>query len=152
MSYATILGDIATLLGEVSGVGVVHDYSRFTLDWKKYITLFQDTDKKIRGWEISRGKVAEKKSGAYLRVHDIILRGHLQLEDANASDKTFQQTIDDVCAQFREQPEKAYWWYANAMSPDMAPCQVTANDIRLFGDVLCHIAEIHLSVTERIIP
>jgi len=153
-TYFDILADIIAKLGEIAGVGKIHDHQRQIYDQAKYIAAFKDSDGRIRGWEVTRGPVTEHNRGPFFRHHRFILRGHLGLEDAAATDKPWQALIDTICAKFRNADPAdltAAWGYYNGDSGEEAPCQVPVNDQRVFGQVLCHYAEIHLSVTERIV-
>ncbi|MCF6265233.1 MAG: hypothetical protein L3J57_01655 [Desulfuromusa sp.] len=152
-NYLEIRNHIKTILTTL-GCGKVHGYARLILDWSKYIKAFQDVDGKIRGWEISRKTIREHQDGAFFRYSLFILRGHLGVQDAVASDEEWQVLIDDVCEAFRQPtpPANAIWWYGNGDNPKESPAQVVDNDPRVFGNVLCHYAEIHLTVTERIVP
>ncbi len=153
--YLEIRDHINSILDAVEGVGITHGRARLAIDWAKYILLFRFAAKnQIRGWEITRGSVREHLRGAYFRHHSFVLRGHLSFNDEGASDEEWQPLLDEICAAFRnvQAPGAATWWYGNGDQPSEAPPQVLINDIRIFGSVLCHHAEIHISVTERIVP
>lgn len=154
-NYLAILADIKAKLEAVPDRGVVHDYSRLTVDWGKYIERFKDaTSGRIKGWEITRVAVPEHLRGAFHRHHRFVLRGFLGLQDAAATDKIFQQLIEEICSAFRkaEPPVGSSWLYRNGDAPDESCVQVPLIDERAFGSVLCHYCEIQLSVTERINP
>ncbi|WP_298434577.1 hypothetical protein [Geobacter sp.] len=150
--YAAILADIKTILAAVPGVGTVHDYERQSADWSNFIGLFKDPGTgKILGWEITRRAAAEHQAGVYLRHHQFVLKGYMGLQDAAGSSKVFQALCEEVCAMFRNAPAGAGWEYRNGDEPDRAPAQIEIINDRMFGGVLCHCAEIALSVTERIV-
>lgn len=151
--YAAILADIKTRLEAVPGVGQVHDYERQTADWAKFIELFKDpATGKILGWEITRRAATEHHDGVWFRHHQFVLKGYMGLQDATASSKTFQTLCEEVCAAFRDAPPGDGWEYRNGDKADRAPAQIEAINDRMFGGPLCHVAEIALSVTERIVP
>lgn len=151
--YLEIVGAIKAVLTALE-CGKVHTYARITTNWSKYIEFFRDTDKTIRGWEITRAEVPESLKGAYFRHHRMVLRGHLGIQDEKESDLEWQVLLDDICEAFRAEVPTASrtWLYGNGTNPSEAPAQIRVNDQRLFGSVLCHYAEVHLTVTERIIP
>lgn len=150
--YAAIVADIKTILTAVPGVGVVHEYERQAVDWGKFIELFRyPVTGKILGWEITRRATTEHQAGVWLRHHQFVLKGYLGLQDAAASSLAFQSLCEEVCAAFRTAPAGAGWEYRNGDEPDRAPAQIESINDRMFGSVLCHAAEIALSVTERIV-
>ena len=150
--YAAILADIKAILTAVPGVGMVHDYERQCADMARFIEFFQDpSTKKILGWEITRRAATEHQAGVYLRHHQIVLKGYMGLQDATGSSKVFQALCEEVCAAFRTAPDGAGWEYRNGDEADRSPAQIESINDRMFGAVLCHAAEIALSVTERIV-
>lgn len=155
--YLEILADVKAKMESVSGIGKVHDYERWNADDAAFIELFAYTPtggaKQIRGWEISRAGFSEHKAGAFFRHHKFRLRGFMGLKDADATDKTFQTLVEDVSEKFRvaEGPQGATWQYRDGDSPENSPIQGGAIEIRMFGNILCHVTELTLSVTERIV-
>jgi hypothetical protein len=77
----------------------------------------------------------------------------MALHDAAATDKTFQVLVDDACEKFRNAaaPAGSCWFYLDGDKPDQSPVQVEVIDLRMFGGVLCHHADIMLAVMERIV-
>jgi len=155
-TYLSILADVKAKIESVTDVGMVYDYYRWNNDLGAFIALFSFTptggSKQIRGWEITRVSVREHQDGAFFRHHDFQVEGYMSLSDADASDKTFQVLVDDVCAAFRTAADGPTWYYLNGDDPRLSPAQVEVIDVRMFGNVLCHHARIRVSVTERIIP
>lgn len=151
--YANIVADIKDKLEEITGIGLVYDYERQITDMGKFIQLFKDSSGKICGGEITRRAVPEHQAGAFFRHHQMVLRWYMGLQDASATSNTFQALVDDICDKFRtaEPATPATWQYRNGDEPDKAPAQVEIINDRMFGNVLCHCAEIALSVTERIL-
>jgi len=151
-NYLAILADIKNKMDSIPDIGVVHDYERWASSWDQFISLFKSqAHNQIRGWEITRGPVSEHLRGTYFRHHLFRIRGYMSLDDAQETDKTFQQLIEEVCNTFRNAQGGASWFYGNGDAPENSPAQVEINEPRMFGSVLCHYAEILLSVTERII-
>lgn len=153
-NYLAIVADIETKLATIPEVGIIHDRPRLTTNWAQYIARFKTPDGRIRGGEISRGQVSERQRGAFFRHHVFVLRWYLGFQDEAGTDLIFQQLVEEICTAFRQaaSPSGATWIYQNGESPDASPAQVPVIDERMFGGVLCHHAEIHLSVTERFVP
>lgn len=150
-NYLAIVADIKATLSAIPGVGMVHDYERWSADWDKFLGFFKDSTGKILGWEITRRSASEHQAGAYFRHHQFVLKGYMGLADAKGTGKTFQSLCEEVCAAFRNPASGASWDYRNGDSPDNSAAQIESINDRMFGNVLCHCAEITLSVTERII-
>jgi hypothetical protein len=153
--YLDILADVKSNLDAVTDIGQTHDYSRWTADWNAFINLFKALiagKSQIRGWEITRVAAPEKHQGAYLRFHKFEINGYMGLNDADATDKTFQALIDNVCERLRTAKDGSAWFYGDGGVSDDAPAQALVIDERTFGGVLCHHATISLTVTERISP
>ncbi|MBE0596850.1 MAG: hypothetical protein IH614_06260 [Desulfuromonadales bacterium] len=152
-NYLAIVADIAAKLAAIDGIGIIQDRPRLTASWAAYIARFKNNAGRILGGEISRGRVTEHRRGAFFRHHTFVLRWYLGFQDEAATDAVFQQLVEEICAAFRlaEPPAGASWLYQDGDNQDNSPAQVPVIDERMFGGVLCHHAEIHLSVTERIV-
>ncbi|TAN61050.1 hypothetical protein EPN18_07380 [bacterium] len=153
-NYVAIAANIKTKLLTVANIGQVHDYYRWSKDAGAFLAMFSATIggvKQIRGWEITRTAVTEHKHGAFWRHHQFRISGYMGLQDAAGTDKTFQTLVENICETFRTADGGATWDYRNGDSPDNSAMQVNTIDVREFGAVLCHYAEITLSVTEKII-
>jgi hypothetical protein len=155
--YLAIIADIKAKLESIQNIGKVHDYYRWNTDASRFLTLFAYTpsgaDKQIRGWEFTRTSAPEHKEGAFFRHHRFKLEGYMTLKDDKASDKTFQQLVDNVCEKFRVAASAPTdtWYYLDGDNPNNSPVQVETIEVRTFGGALCHYAEVTLSVTERIV-
>lgn len=156
-NYAAILADIKSKLESVSNIGKVYDYDRRATTDDEFIKLFAYTPaggyQQIRGWELTRTAAVEHKKGAFWRHHQFKVMGYMGLKDADATEKTFQSLVEEICNKFRtaESPSEATWQYRNGDNPDESTVQVKSIQLRMFGNILCHCVEIALSVTERIV-
>lgn len=145
MSESMIRQQIYTILSGVPGVGKVYDYERWSVDWTKFVTLFQDSASgRILGWEMSRVAV---ESQFLSRVeeevtHRFVIKGYLGLKDADATEKLFNGLIEAIRAAFRGNVT------LNGVAELATPLTAPIIDVRTFGSVLCHYAELHLAVTE----
>lgn len=154
-NYRAILDDIAAKLATVPGIGSIHKYERQVVDQAKFILLFKDSTGRICGWEITRRAASEHQHGAFYRHHQMVLKGYMGLQDAAETSILFQELCDEVCGLFRiadPTTPGATWNYKNGDEPTAAPAQLESINDRMFGAVLCHCAEIAVSVTERIMP
>lgn len=153
MSIDTVRTKIKDLIGTVSGIGKVHDYERYTHDWKQY-TKFFTKDSKVNVWQIERATFTRfvhatkgPTAGVERVIHDFIIRGWYGLSDDLASEKTFQDLIEGVCQKFRGYPDLD----GTAEMIKMSPEQPITGSIRkdYLGAVLCHVVEINISIQER---
>lgn len=147
MPLSNIKAEIKVELEKITDIGVVHARERFSKNMQKFLELYQPAGKNyIRGWSISRNKTPEDdKKGAhqYRRFHNIIIRGYFVFNDDDASEDTFDSFVELVCDKFRGNRtlnNKADW---------VQPPQVETAEPRMFGNVLCHYAEISIVVEEE---
>lgn len=146
MSLSTIRAKIKTKLEALSGIENVYDYKRFSRDWATYKELFIK-DSKVNTWEIEHPheerKVNAGDHGVEHVRHSFIIRGFYSLEDSLETDKTFQDLVETVCEDFRDDPT------LGAVA-EIVHMPITVDyTIGRLGDVVCHIAEIHIDITQR---
>lgn len=146
MSLSTVRTKIKTLMEAVTGIGTVYEYKRYVNDWETYKNLFIKSSK-VNTWEVQRTTGSSDPygggSGREDRMHNFTVRGFYGIDDKLASEKTFQDLTDLVVNAFRNQPTLS--GTANIVN---FPITWTFSEGKL-GDVLCHIVEINLSVSER---
>lgn len=146
MSDATIRAAIKALMDTVTGIGTVHDYSRWSADEQSLRTLFQKTSSDpLHGWEITRDGISQLTRIAgnkYKAVQGYMIRGHYAIRDSVESEKLFGLIVDAVVQKFIDNR------LANTEGHSLP---VVALKEWMFAGVLCHRAEIKLAVTE-IIP
>lgn len=144
MRLTSIREQIKAILEGVSGIGVVHDYQRWSATWEKFLDHFKDPDGKINGWVFTREKTpATCESATHeSRVHSFKIRGYYGLKDEDATELTFQDLIENISAAFRAKRT------LNSTAEDSGPFQVDLVEPRLFGSVLCHYCELTLEVEE----
>jgi len=159
MSVANIRTQIKIILESVAGIGVVHDYERWAVDWAKALQLFKPSNQdKINGWMITRTKTQEwvDTFNRNFSLHHFLIRGVYSLDDAGASEKIFQDLIEAVRDKFRTNYNLN--GSCESIYPDTGPpyegragVQVDLIEVRTFGGVLCHYCELSLYAKERII-
>ncbi|HNR12060.1 MAG TPA: hypothetical protein PKM59_01970 [Thermodesulfobacteriota bacterium] len=146
---------IKTILSTVAGIGRVHEYERWAKDITKFKALYQDADKRINGWTITRSSSGQRE-GASMTVNTsdlFIIRGYYGVEDEAASELAFQDLIESIRIAFQNK------WnlngYAESLSPDFGPgavgsgVQVRVVDYRLFFGILVHYCELVLGVQDQ---
>lgn len=146
MSEATNRAGIYNTLAAVTDIGMVYDYERWAADWNKFIDFFKTTIggiDQIRGWEISqKAPVNEDRTSIKRRTYAI--KGYMSVNDALATEKTFAALIDAIAAKFRESQTLD----GTVKGHDFI--QVEMIEPRMFGGVLCHCAELTLTVYDFI--
>lgn len=149
MSLATIRTQIKTEILAVitSSIGTVYDYRRYCNDLATYRDLFIRGNK-VNTWEIEREGFSRTEHGGAggieVPTHNFIIRGFYAIDDSAGSDKVFQDSyVEPICQRFMNNPTLGG-------TADIINMPVTGS-IRIgkLGDVLCHICEIRVSVTER---
>ncbi len=157
MSLADIREQIKVILSGVSGIGVVHDYERRTNDWGKFLDLYRvEGTGKINGWTISRKATPKRlfaKGGSVAtRTHHIRIRGIYGLKDDDASELIFQDLIEAIVPAFAAHDSLNSTCFTcsptDNASEGVDGIQVDLVENRIFGNVLCHYAELSLFVQE----
>ncbi len=146
MSLAAQRAAIVAILEGVPGIGVVHDYQRWAAQWADFLALFQDpTTQTVRGCTITREATAETwlTNAQVERRHTWVLTLMMALNDEAASEKTAQDLAEAVCDALRLDPA-----LGGSAQGDSGPPQVRTFAPRLFGSVLCHVAEIAMITKE----
>ena len=147
MGLAEIRTEIKNLLETVPGIGKIHDFERWTTDWKKFLSYFKDSDNKINGWVITRAESQEHRhatNAVNFSTHRFIIMGYYGLKDSQESEKAFQDLIEGVRSVLRTHDN------LNGSCLTSDPPQVKVLSPHLFGGILTHQCEIQLRVKEYI--
>lgn len=154
MSLDLIRSEMKSIIEGVSGIGKVHDYERYTHEWKQYEKLFTLASK-VNVWQIERPSFSRyvnaskgPSNGVERVVHDFIIRGFFGLSDELASEKTFQDIVEGICQAFRDKPDLNGTAEMIKISHDFPVTGAIRKDY--LGAVLCHIVEISISIQERV--
>jgi hypothetical protein len=158
MSLTGIYTAIKTQMEAVTGMGIVHDYVRWSADWKRFLDLYKTTGNKINGWAFGRTLLHQRhvSLGAIEQAHVILFRGVYGLDDSAATEKTFQAQIDLMVAKFNLADNEDLGGACLTINPDWGPMdgavgmQVDKIDHRVFGTVLCHYAEARMCCIETL--
>lgn len=148
---------IKVILQGVSGIGVVHDYDRLTTDAGKMVNLFKDTDGRINAVVFRREKMEKRKitigSGPLERAHIWLIRCIMGLKDDQATGLVFDALLAAIEEEFEGNNNlNATCLTINPEWGPMSGCagiQIDLCEDRLFGNVLCHYAELRLCSVER---
>jgi hypothetical protein len=151
-TYTTILGAIKTKLEGVTGItggaGKVYDYQRFSTEWNHFLGLFKTTGNKIHGWNLTRVSTEEilQTNNRSERVFVFKIRGYMTIEDAEESEKDFQDIVENICAAFRADMDLGIGSTIEAGDDEhtngIGVVQVQIVEARSFGGTICHFAEL----------
>jgi hypothetical protein len=146
MSDATMRAAIKTRLTAMgTAIGRVHDYERWTANTRDFLSLFQDpATKKIFGWEIMRTEFRMQKAtmAKWKLIHRYMIRGYYGLDDDAATEKAVNAFVDRIVLDFTRQR------LAGTQGDQLPEGKI---ETRLFGSVLCHVAEIKLPEVAEIV-
>ena len=104
MPLATIRPQIKALIESVAGVGVVHDYERYSADPATVLAFFQTVEgQPLKGWffKLARRDEFTKSNKRSLLVYTFDVSALYSEADAAATEKTFTDLIMAVCDKFR---------------------------------------------------
>jgi hypothetical protein len=144
MSLGAIRSYLKSLLSGVAGIGVVHDYERWAVQYSDLLNYYVKNSK-LNGWAITRRSTEAEWSAMPVvdRTHQIEITGIYSLKDADASEKTFQDLIEAVDAAVRFDHTLG----GNCLVA--GPLAVEVVEARMFGSVLCHYCLLRLPVQTR---
>lgn len=159
MSQASVRAIIAAEIGGVTNVGLVHDYERWAVLWPDFLSKFKTTISAasvIRGWTITCSGWADTVTGFrasaneanIMREYRFTVRGYIGLADADETEHTAIALAETVCN--RLNTSAALHDLARAWGR-VPVCNLTAFEARMFGNVLCHYAQIDQVVPEHLI-
>lgn len=145
MAYLSIRDALAARLETVTDAGKVHQRGRYKPAWTTFIALFTATiggTKQVRGWwpERERVEVVDDEFGQTNWRHTFVIRGVLGVNDETDSDATFGALVEAALTALTGITIAGAW--------SVSPPALRAQDMRLFGEVLCHYCEIAIVVEE----
>jgi hypothetical protein len=147
MSLANIRTQLKSILETVPGIGKVHDFERWTNDWKSFLSNFKTEDNKINGWVITRTSATERLravSAVNTRTHKLVIKGYYGLKDSKESEKAFQDLIEAICNALRVNND------LNRSCLRSDPPQLVRVLHGKYAGILVHLCQIHLLVDEYI--
>lgn len=136
----------------IANIGIVHGYERYAAREGDFRTFYlYDLGagvQQIRGWYVRRRSTVQTREvmGSHEDVHQWLIRGFMAIDDAAASEKTFDDLIEVVRERFRVNNNLG-GLIASIYSPDGKGVELAESQPVLFGGVLCHSARLHLSTS-----
>ena len=147
MSQAAIRTGIYNAVNGVTNVGKVYDRLRLTTEWsyEQFLDLFKVNIggiEQIRGWMIEyKNFETDDSFQCFTRKHEYVINGFMRVNDERASEKEFATLVETVSDTLDADST------VHAHS-DSDPAQLGVFEVRLFGNVACHYAEITQKVSE----
>lgn len=145
MSLATHRAAIAAALNTVPDIGQVHDHEPYGRTEVDFRSLYGWTDAsgqtQVRGWFLQRTRTAEgtPNSGRTINTHTWRLRAFMSLDEAGATELTFDALVEAARKVFRDDPT-----LGGAVDPgplnQATGLQVTDSGPAYLAGVLCHVA------------
>jgi hypothetical protein len=148
VSVDAVISAVAAILGAVPGVGRVHSYVPYVKDDATFRTLFKNqADSNILAWTITRTETQSSAQAVHSDqdLHTITIRGYMALNNADPSEKDFQTLVELVRSTFRANRKLTVNAVNNCFWSEPISCTVTHG---VFAGVLCHYAELRLTVKE----
>lgn len=141
---------IAAMMNSVDGVGKVHTYQRYTRQNSGLVDLYKDAASgRLLGWNVSKTATREAyiDIGRWVLDHDWKIRGFMALDDADATEETFDTLIESIRDVFRADPTMGDLIFNTVIEEknNQAGMQVEEAGPVLFAGVLCHSARIGLT-------
>ena len=156
MSLTTVRSQVKTILKTISSLGEVHQYERYSKDWATYKEFFKEGahinfvqilrpsfERTVEG--SSGNPTVTDEHGLERVTHNFLLKGAYSLDDEHASEKICQDIVESICQEFRSRPT------LDAMAEVVTYPIIGRIFNGMFGNVLCHIYEIEVSIRERIV-
>lgn len=158
MSLRTIIDRVTGVLGGVPGIGQVHGYVRHidkAPEHSSAAAALCVKDDVLNVWFVTRAQTEASEedcnSTDYHERHVILIEGWLGLDDADASEETFQDLVETIRTEFRRHlalgrssSDPALTALAGVICGPLS-CVIDHN---MFGSVLAHHARLTLPVTE----
>jgi len=146
MPLETIRAAIVAKLKTIPGIRPVHSYERFAQGAKEFRELYADGNR-ILGWHVRR--VASREiyvgidDGLLQTDHEWIIRGFHGLDDAAASEITFDALIELIRYAFRADDDLGGVVHT-CSTDEAAGIQVLDSGPVMFAGVLCHATTLTL--------
>ncbi len=145
MSLANNIEAIKTILQGVSGVVNVYDTVRNWQTEKQFLDGARNPAGGVQFWFLTRESTEAEDLGPQFtaRRHTIALHAYAGVNDAAASEKSFQALLESAVAALGANRK------LNQTARHSRPAEVRAVDFRVINNVLCHHAELALEVEDK---
>lgn len=148
-SYTSIAAALKTLLEAIPNIGQVHAYRRWNADWSTYLDHTKTTlsgENQVRVWMVTRESLTSSFEDSFRQArhtHSMVIVGALGLNDSDDTYTKFQELLDLVVAALDAKRDLS--------ASDIIDYSIGAASVRTIGEealgsVLCHVAEIEVSV------
>lgn len=144
---------IKARLETVTGIGVVHGFSRYARRSADMVKFYQDGDKgPLRGWHIRRLRRSQTagKDGRgggsntpKTVINQWLMEGFLSLQDGDASERAFDELLESIVLAF-DGDDTLGGAVISCTTDQGAGVQQEVNEHAMFGSVLCHRAKLIL--------
>jgi len=155
MSLATHRAALVALIQAVPNIGRVHAYQRYAREDSAfrahYLHTLSGGAKQLRGWQISHVGVSETYVGVgrTLNEHNWVIRGYLALDDAAATELTFDDLVEAMRAAYRANPTLGGLATGEPIGNEDGIQKRDAGPV-MFCGVLCHSALLTLQTREYV--
>src|ERR1041384_5983741 len=98
------INEVKNILDAVTGIGKVNAFRRAVNTEKDFADAYIDEEtSQLRAWDITRESTVsnDRTVGATQERHLLVIRGYMSVKDADATEQTFQNLIEDVRAALR---------------------------------------------------
>lgn len=141
---------IKAIIVAVPNSGSVQAYERYTQQQSKLAEFYKDaTSGRILGWNINRYATREAyiDIGRWVLDHDWKIRGFMSLDDADATQETFDTLIEAIRDVFRADPSLGDLVFSTVIEEKNHQAGVQVEEVApvLFAGVLCHSARLALT-------
>ncbi len=151
--YSDLRDAVKARVESVSNVGTVHDRQRYNSNWDKYLEQFAGTFtnvKQIRGWWVTWDGVPEVDGeaaamGVAAETYAYTIRGIQGMDDGAGTEKTFCDLVENVKNAIRDRKDVGI----AAVVDYSVRVTIPVLQLRQFGSVLCHYAEIKVEADVR---
>lgn len=146
MSEATIRAQIKTVVEGVTGVGTVHDWQRHSRSWATLKALYTSSGT-VNSFTLYRVSCATERDTmpTLLRSHVFKIDGIRELDDANASEKTFQALLDALFTAFKNNQT------LGSTCQNVDPLQIDQIGTEEIEGTVYHVASCTLVCHERVL-
>lgn len=155
MSRATISSALAALVGNVEGVGQVHERERWSDNWTELLEQMK-ADGRINSIMFSRRTTTRRQRtvGEVEVAHVFGLRLVYSFSDVNNSEADFQSLVDRL--ETAVLGDETIGDSCETTHPDWGPMngavglQIDVIEPRIFGKTLCHVMEGRICALESV--
>ncbi len=150
-TYSDLRDALVARINTVANIGLVHNRERYSSNWTDYLAQFASTissQKQVRGWWVTWDGIpaAWEDGSAFGRIAEqyvFTVRGVQGMDDSANTEGTFGDLIEAVKAAIRNQASLSV---AGVESYSII-VTVPTLELRQFGSVLCHYAELRVVLT-----